>query len=260
MRRFEKILLVTGASSDVGMELIGSIYNEYSLIYAQYFHMSDSFKNLTHRVEKNVEIIPIQADFSDALNIDAMIDKIIHVGKLPNNIVHLSAPKAYNKQFHKDNWENYFWGWEVSVHSIVNICRAFIPNMIKRKYGRILFMLTKYTTDNPAKFQSGYTTIKYALMGLMRSLAVEYIDRGITVNGVSPGMMETKFLSDIPEMIVKMNAEDNPLKRNLCIQEVIPTIKYILSDDGAAITGQNIEISGGLDGVRNEFFTGCKGD
>jgi 3-oxoacyl-[acyl-carrier protein] reductase len=92
---------------------------------------------------------------------------------------------------------------EVSVHSIVLILQAFIPYMEKNRYGRIVFMLASYMQNYPAQYQSGYVTVKYALLGLMTSLTVEYADKVITVNGVSLDMMGIKFQSDIPEMIVE---------------------------------------------------------
>lgn len=84
---------------------------------------------------------------------------------------------------------------EDSVAAMIEAIKADgrIPNMAKKKYGRIVFMLTSCTINNPPKYQSSYVTVKYALLGLMKALAVEYADRGITVNGVSPDMMETKF-------------------------------------------------------------------
>jgi 3-oxoacyl-[acyl-carrier protein] reductase len=79
----------------------------------------------------------------------------------------------------------------------------------------------------------------------MRNLAAEYADRGITVNGVSPDMVETKFLDDIPDLVIKQNAEKSPLKRNLTPKDVIPAIKYLLSDEAEAVTGTNMGITGG---------------
>ena len=160
--------------------------------------------------------------------------------------MHLPAPKIYNKQFHKDKWMNYEKGWQVSFHSIVEILQAFIPFMVAQHYGRIIFMLTNSTLNLPVKFQASYVSIKYALLGLMKSLSVEYVDKGITVNGISPDMMSTKFLSELPEMIIENNTFNSPLKRNIYVEEVIPVFELILSDLGAAITGQNIGISGGL--------------
>jgi 3-oxoacyl-[acyl-carrier protein] reductase len=208
--------------------------------------MSDELRELIDTYDTGGIIVPIQADFMDASGVDSMISQINGTGILPDHIVHLPAPKAYNKQFHKDKWKNYELGWEVSVRSAVLTLQAFIPNMVKNRHGRIVFMLTSCTQNYPAKFQASYVTVKYALLGLMKSLAVEYGDKGITVNGVSPDMMETKFLSEIPELIVEQNRGNSPLGRNILVEEVTPLIKHMLSDAGASMTGQNIAITGGL--------------
>ena len=76
-------------------------------------------------------------------------------------------------------------------------------------------------------------------------MAVEYAGKGITINGISPEMIETKFLSETPELIVKSNARENPLGRNLVVGDVVPAIKFLLSDQAGCITGQNIAITGG---------------
>lgn len=241
-----KVLLVTGASSEVGIRMIEKIYSDYDRIYLQYRTMNNELQQLIERLEPECNIVPIQADFSDVESVNNMIDEIKKSTILPDNIVHIPAPKAYNKQFHKDRWENYESGWDISVRSIVLILQAFIANMAKNRYGRIVFMLTSCTNNNPPKFQSSYVTVKYSLLGLMKSLSVEYISKGITVNGVSPDMMETKFLSELPELIVENNRENSPIGRNIYVDEVVPVIQYMLSDSAASMTGQNIVISGGL--------------
>ena len=80
----------------------------------------------------------------------------------------------------------------------------------------------------------------------MRNLAAEYAPKGITVNAVSPDMMETKFLSELPELIKEQSANKNPLGRNIYVDEVIPTIEYLLSSGSDVVTGQNIGITGGV--------------
>ena len=242
----DKILLVTGGSSDIGIQLIRKVYKEYQLIYVQYCHMNEKLERLVEEISKTTKIIPIYADFTSAESVANLIQVIKKGEKIPNSIVHLPAPKAYNKQFHKDKWENFELGWQISVHSIVDIIKEFIPTMVKQRYGRIVFMLTSNTINNPVKYQSSYVTIKYALLGLMKSLSVEYMDKGVAVNGVSPDMMETKFLSELPALIVEQNAANSPLGRNIYIEEVVPIIEYMLSDLGGVMTGQNIGITGGV--------------
>lgn len=242
----EKVLLVTGASSELGINLINKVYGDYKRIYLQYRNMNDQLQETIDYLKDKTEIVLFKVDLSNVLDVNKMIADINESMILPNCIVHFPAPKAYNMQFHRDKWENYDFGWIVSVRSIVMILQAFVKNMARNKYGRIVFMLTNNTNNLPAKYQSSYVTVKYALLGLMKSLSVEYIDKGITVNGVSPDMMETKFLSNLPELIIEQNKANSPIGRNIYIKEVVPIMEYMLSDLGAAMTGQNIVISGGL--------------
>lgn len=242
----EKVLLVTGASSELGINLINKVYGDYKRIYLQYRNMNDQLQETIDYLKDKTEIVLFKVDLSNVLDVNKMIADINESMILPNCIVHFPAPKAYNMQFHRDKWENYDLGWIVSVRSIVMILQAFVKNMARNKYGRIVFMLTNNTNNLPAKYQSSYVTVKYALLGLMKSLSVEYIDKGITVNGVSPDMMETKFLSNLPELIIEQNKANSPIGRNIHIKEVVPIMEYMLSDLGAAMTGQNIVISGGL--------------
>ena len=106
-------------------------------------------------------------------------------------------------------------------------------------------MLSSFTTNSVPKFQAAYITIKYALLGLMRDLAREYIPRGVRVNAVSPQMMETKFLSEMSSLVVEQNAKESPLGRNITIEEIIPTFKLLLSEESDAIVGENISVTGG---------------
>lgn len=241
----EKILLVTGASSEIGLKLIDKIEPEYSVIFLQYRTMNEGLQKFADAHRDDGRIRLLQSDFLDEDSVNGLIQQIKETGKIPNHIIHLPAPKIYNKQFHKDTWDKYKMGWEICVHSIVEILKAFLPAMMKARYGRIVFLLTSNTVGRPAKYQSCYVTVKYALLGLMKSLSVEYADKGITVNGVSPDMMETKFLANIPELIIEQNRENGPMGRNIRVEEILPIIQYMLSEEGASMTGQNIEISGG---------------
>lgn len=238
----DKVLLMTGASSDMGSALIRRIGKNYKCIWAHYFRSKSVLEELR---DTGVRIIPIQADFMDIKSVENMIHMIEESGKMPTHIVHFSAPAAYNRKFHKCTWEDFGEGIDTSLRSIVKLLRAFIPDMQKKRYGKIVFMLTSYVLGVPPKFQSPYITVKYAQYGLMRSLAAEYSGKGITVNAVSPDMIETKFLRDIPDLVRQQNAENSPLKRNLVVDDVVPAFEYLLSDAADAVSGQNIGVTGG---------------
>ena len=98
----------------------------------------------------------------------------------------------------------------------------------------------------PPKALTQYTTVKYALLGLVRSLASEYSDKNIQINAVSPSMVETKFLDTIDEKIVELNAYNHPLKRNAKVKDITPIIKMLASNESDYINGINIPITGGI--------------
>lgn len=239
----EKIIIITGASSDLGMAYIRENAGQYSKIIAHYNHENEQFTALCK--EYDDKILPMQADFACMESAQQFVVRIKEAGLVPTHILHLVSPASKSVKFHKSQVEEYRLMMQVSVYSIVEILKAFLPAMQKQKFGRILFMLSAYVKIPDPKFAAPYVTAKYALLGLMRDVAAEYAAKGITVNGISPQMIETKFLKDVPELIVEQQRMAGPLQRLLQKEDILPMMKLLLSDEAAAITGENIGITGG---------------
>lgn len=238
-----KVILILGASSDVGLNFIKKNHKEYDMIIAHYCSSRESLDAI--RQEIGEKIVPVQGDFSDNQSIDDMILKIIQVNDSIQYVLHLSAPCIKNIKFAKIPVENYINGFQVQTISIVKILQRIIPFMTKVQYGKIVFLLTSCTNNNPPKYLNDYVTNKYALLGLMKALASEYAEKKICVNAVSPSMMETRFLENIPALIIEQNAKYAPMKRNALVEDVTPMLQFLLSDQSDYITGQNIVVSGG---------------
>ena len=236
------IFFITGASSDIGVALIESIKEE-CVIIAHYNSNEKKLLDLQKRIEH--KIIPIQADFSSNQSIIEMLDKIeLEIGA-PNKIIHLAASKFENISFKSTNWVDFQKEFSLSLGSIMQILNRFLPKMAKAKRGRVITMLSSVTLGMPPKALTQYTTVKYAIWGLMKALASEYANKKVTVNCISPSMVETQFLSNLDERIVKLTEESHPLKRNAVVGDIIPVILMLLSDDSAYINGVNIPITGG---------------
>lgn len=237
-----KNLLILGASSDVGCALIKELYNDYDMIIAHYCNNCQSLDDLI--LNYGDKIKKFQANFLNDKSTDEMIVNIEKLKSDITHIVHLPALNIKNIKFEKLKWEDIEKELTVELKSVYKVLNKFLPLMAKKRYGKIVFMLSS-NTYYPAKYQSNYITAKYALLGLMKALSHEYAGKKVNINAVSPSMMETKFLNDIAELIIQKNAEDNPMKRNANVQDVVPIIKMLLSDSAEFITGQNILISGG---------------
>lgn len=239
----EKTLLVIGASSDMGVATIRAVKEEYMCIIAHYFHMNEKLEAL--QLELGKRMVCLQADLSNIEEVEKLIKTIRELGLQPSHIVHFPAPTFNNSRFHKLRWEVFQRQMDVSLKSLVIILQAFLPNMLKQQYGKVVIMLSVVVNNVPPAHISDYVVTKYALLGLVKALATEYADKGITVNGISPAMVQTKYIANQPEVIIEQRAQASPIGRNLVPEDVIPSIIYLLSDGADCINGQNISITCG---------------
>lgn len=237
------ILLILGASSDIGIELIRRVDKAETVILAHYYNNVDSIESI--KKESEAKIVPIKADLSEENDINYLIKKIEKEHGHPNKIVHFPAPKFVNIRFKNIEWDRFQKDILIQLKSIVLILKSFLPLMAKAKKGKVVFMLSSCTFNVPPKALSHYVTIKHALLGLMKSLASEYAEKHININAVSPSMIETKFLERIPDKIIEITAEKHPLKRIATPGDVVPAILFLLSEESNYINGINIPIAGG---------------
>lgn len=200
-----KVLLITGASSNIGISLIQSVINECDMIVAHYYRENNELQKIKECYPEKIELL--QADFGDAVSVRRMINQIKDKEIPVNQIIHLVSSKFEQNRFTKMNIEKFYDAMQISLYSILEITQEFVGGMSKNQYGKIIFMLTSYVEHIPPRFLSTYVVSKYALLGLQKSLATEYASKGITVNAVSPEMIETNFLKDIPEYIIENSAK-----------------------------------------------------
>lgn len=241
------VVLVTGASSDVGCALLTRLADHDAVVYAHHARGGDKLRaHLATLPEARARFLPIQADFGVAADVDALIATIRGEHVRPNKIVHLSAVPLKLQRFSALDWSEVQADIDVSLRSITAILRAFLPVLAReRTPARVVVVLSSVTVGEPAKGMSAYTVVKFALLGLVRALAVEFADKGIGVNAVSPYTMETPFLAGLPHKYVEISAAQNPRGRNATPTDVVPAIEFLLSDASGFVTGINLPVTGG---------------
>lgn len=238
----QKTYIITGASSDVGLSLLKKLYSPEDKFILQGSGDLQALQDYcTGR--GNTEIYDV--DLSSSEETDKFADTLSQID-LPTHFVHLPALRVINTKFKNFDTDRFELDLSVQLKSAVKLSRVLLPKMAKAKYGRVLFMLTNYILDMPPKNTAAYVMVKSALQGLVKSLAADYAAFGVTVNGVAPSMMETKFLADTSPLIVEAAAASHPMKRNATPEDVTPAMKFLLSDDAAFITGITLPITGGL--------------
>lgn len=237
----QKILII-GASSDIGINLIESIDEDVDII-AHYNSSCKKIKDVSRSIKNN--IIFLKANLAIEEEITNMISEIRTKYGTPNKIVHLAAPKFKNIRFKDLSWSDVENEINVSLKSIIIVLSQILPDLAKLKRGKVVCMLSSVTLNLPPKALVHYTTVKYSLLGLVRSLASEYNNKNIQINAISPSMVETKFLEDINEKIIQLSAYNHPLKRNANCDDIVPMIKFLLSEESDYMNGINIPITGG---------------
>ncbi len=242
----DKIYLILGASSEVGMAYMEHLISlgKPATVLAHYRNHNSEFDRLCE-VNSEVNIIPIQADLSKEEDVEKMISYIEDAYGFPTHILHLPAGKLEYSKIKKLDWDRLQDDFKIQILSLGKVLQAFLPQMAKKRYGKVAVMLSSVTIGMPPKFMMAYTINKYALLGLLKSASIEYADKGININGISPNMMETKFLRNIDERFIEMAASSARMQRNIQVKEVIPAIQFLLSEGSDYMNGVNINLSGG---------------
>jgi 3-oxoacyl-[acyl-carrier protein] reductase len=236
------IILIIGGSSDIGLDLIRGI-SDNSLIIAHYNSSEKKLLEVADQIDN--KLVALKADLSNESELKSFLDNIESNYGIPNKIIHLAAPKFENIRFKDLLWDNFQNDINISLKSLVIILNRFLPRLAKNKKGKVVVMLSSVVIGIPPKALAQYTIVKYALLGLVRSLASEYADKNIQINAISPSMIDTKFLDNINEKFIELSAYNHPLKRNAGVKDIIPTIQLLISEDSDYINGVNIPITGG---------------
>ncbi len=225
-------LLITGASSDLGTDLIRSLMKRRNppRVLAHFHSSRDRVEEL--RGTFNGLVVPIQADLSVASDVGHLIEQVRLETAFPTQIVHFAALPPRLERFPSADLSHFESDLAVQLLAIVHILSQF-------------FVLSSYTLGASPKYTSFYTTVKYAQLGFMRALVSDYAGTRVNINAVSPSMVETRFLSNIPAKAVEMTASQNPHRRNTKPIEVTNVIEFLLSPASDYLNGVNIPVTGG---------------
>ena len=246
----DNVYLIIGASSDVGIAFIKSLDRELqrkgqTATIVAHFASHDRELLMLKSEVKCLTLVLEQADLSEPQAINDMLARIMEYCECPDYIIHFPASKPVYTRMKELDWGSILKELEIQVHSLGETAKVFLPKMGKRKRGKIVIMLTAYTIGMPPKFMPQYVVAKYALLGLMKSMAIEFADKGININGISPNMMETKFLDAIDDKIIEMDRASCTMKRHVKVEEVVAAIHFLLSDGSDYMNGVNLNLTGG---------------
>lgn len=183
-------------------------------------------------------------DISDASAVDEAIRGIAKEhGRL--DILVNNAGIAVDQLLLRVSPEDIERTFSTNVAGAIYCAKAAIRPMMKKRSGRII-NLSSVVAELGNAGQAVYSASKAALLGLTKSLAREYASRGVTVNSVAPGFIDTDMTSGLPEQAQQWIISQTPLGRVGRPEEVGAAVAFLASDEAAYITGQVVRVNGGM--------------
>jgi len=235
-----KKILVTGATGGIGKALVQKFVSLEGNVLAT----GTKTEKLDALKKEFPNINILKFDISDHSKIEEFIENVasqlvgldILVNNAGINMDNLSL------RMKDDEWKKVI---DLNLGSTFFLCKYGIKKMLKNKYGRIV-NITSIVGHTGNLGQSNYAASKAAIVGMSKSLAIEYAKKNITINCVSPGFIQSKMTDGIIESIKAVLTSRIPMARLGKGEDVANTVAFLSSDAASYITGQTIHVNGGM--------------
>ncbi len=245
MKLQDRTALVTGASRGIGRAIALALAQEGADVAVNYVASEKAATDVVGNIRKmGRRAMLARADVADYPDTFRMAQEILrefgHLDILVNN-AGVNSDKTFVKMDHAA-WRKVL---SINLDGAFNCTKVFIDQMLSRSYGRVV-NITSVIGQIGNFGQANYAASKAGLAAFTKSLAKEMAGKGITVNAVAPGFVETEMIQGIPERVRERLLQQIPLHRFGTPDEVARAVIYLVSSDGDYITGAELSINGGL--------------
>ena len=236
----DKKILITGATGGIGNALVKKFVSLDGNILAT--GTKTEKLNALKKEFPNINILKF--DISDHSKIEEFIEntssQLAGLDVLVNNAgINMDNLSLRMKD---EEWKKVI---DVNLGATFFLCKYAIKKMLKNKYGRIV-NITSIVGHTGNLGQANYAASKAAIIGMSKSLAIEYAKKNITINCVSPGFIQSNMTDKIVESIKAVLTSRIPMSKLGTGEDVSNTVAFLSSDAASYITGETIHVNGGM--------------
>ena len=242
----DKVAVVTGASRGIGRQIALTLADYGATVIVNYNGAKERAEEVVALIKENGgKAIAVQANVAVAEDVERLFkEALAEFGRI--DILVNNAGITKDNLILKMSEEEFDAVLDTNLKGAFFCMKQAAKLMLKQKRGRIINISSiSGIVGNPG--QANYCAAKAGLIGMTKSLARELGSRGITVNAVAPGFIETDMTKGLSEQIREGMLVQIPLKRAGSAEDVAQAVAFLASDHASYITGQTLQVNGGMD-------------
>ncbi|EOU1682215.1 3-oxoacyl-[acyl-carrier-protein] reductase [Clostridium perfringens] len=241
----DKVAIVTGGTRGIGRAIALKLADQGANIVINYRNSDKEAEELKSILEgKGVKVLTVKCDISNFEDSKNLMDKCKEVfGKIDILVNNAGITKdTLIMRMKEEDFDNVI---DVNLKGTFNCAKHASAIMLKQRFGKIINMTSVVGIAGNAG-QVNYAASKAGVIGLTKSLAKELGSRGITINAVAPGFINTDMTASLSEKVKEEASKNIPLKRLGDPEDVANLVGFLASDAANYITGQVINVDGGM--------------
>ncbi|MFB4158364.1 acetoacetyl-CoA reductase [Geomicrobium sp. JSM 1781026] len=239
-----KVAIVTGGARGIGAAITRELADNGVRVVINYNTSQGPSEKLVQEInDSGGEALAVKGDVSNVEDASQIVEAAVNTfGQL--DILVNNAGITRDSTFKKLSEEDWSEVINVNLNSVYNTVSKSLPHLLESESGRII-NISSIIGQQGGFGQTNYAAAKAGMIGYTKSLALELARKNITVNAVCPGFIETEMVQEMPEKVLNQIVSSVPVQRLGQAQEIARGVVF-LCKDGEYITGQQLNINGGL--------------